>query len=639
MNFKVSSVSSAPSSPDLDTRSVLGEFNVEHSGKYLSGITPSGLTWLLVGHIYGIRDRSGRLSPIQAPGAVLSELLEESSLALAVTKLEGRFVLFQETKDNKLEVAADRYGKTEVFIQETETGANVASDLSLLDEDPASAGFNQEALVHMVTYYGYCPPKRDTIYAGVSRLGVGDFLSLSGKEISVIEVAFDPPKTVTYDDNRHKEYVDHFLGHLRSVGSDVGNVVLLSSGWDSTAILAGLVHIFGSHKVRAVTGRMRLSERSGVCNQFEIDRATKMADHFGVRIDFVDLEYLEHGHEFFVSAAEDMKRNQLYSLNTLSHGKLAEKIKETLTPGEVAFAGEISDGAHNLGFSQYATIFHPSRGFREYSDKMASYMFGPTFFEQFKAGKAEDDPVYGLFRSRNSGLKFDEADKGSEELQFLTSFFLRNGRVPLWSLDNVSLLTAEGRVQYTKKMQERYLLGPAKKLQKDNLYGTYLRLYNTFHWQGSTVRTLSIFADLAGFELDMPYWDGGLQEFLSSMPEDWGRGLDLNETKYPLKWMLKNAIDYPYEMQDGPHAYTYDVDHSFSHYEEVFVHSKMKGVFMAALEGHPYHDLLSRDYFNLAYVDEIVDRYLRGEVLSVSEIVEVAPIALLCVIGWYGKVS
>ena len=35
-------------------------------------------------------------------------------------------------------------------------------------------------------------------------------------------------------------------------------------------------------------------------------------------------------------------------------------------------AGEISDGVHNFGFSQFLTIFHPSLEFREYADKMAS---------------------------------------------------------------------------------------------------------------------------------------------------------------------------------------------------------------------------------------------------------------------------
>ena len=52
--------------------------------------------------------------------------------------------------------------------------------------------------------------------------------------------------------------------------------------------------------------------------------------------------------------------------------------------GKSVFCGEISDGAHNLGFSQFTTIFHTSKHFREYSDKMASYLYGPTFMQIFE---------------------------------------------------------------------------------------------------------------------------------------------------------------------------------------------------------------------------------------------------------------
>jgi hypothetical protein len=40
----------------------------------------------------------------------------------------------------------------------------LASSLDLLPENPAKDGFNQAALIHTLTYYGYCPPKKDTLY-------------------------------------------------------------------------------------------------------------------------------------------------------------------------------------------------------------------------------------------------------------------------------------------------------------------------------------------------------------------------------------------------------------------------------------------------------------------------------------------
>ena len=48
-----------------------------------------------------------------------------------------------------------------------------------------------------------------------------------------------------------------------------------------------------------------------------------------------------------------------YSLTFLNHSILSEKAATIANGGETIFAGEISDGAHNLGFSQYFSIFHP----------------------------------------------------------------------------------------------------------------------------------------------------------------------------------------------------------------------------------------------------------------------------------------
>src|SRR5207237_976636 len=83
--------------------------------------------------------------------------------------------------------------------------------------------------------------------------------------------------------------------------------------------------------------------------------------------------------------------------------------------------------------SQYVTIFHPTLAFREYSDKMASYLFGPTFFGLFLSDQFEDDPIYRLFRARAGAAHFDPPAKDpvARRRQFLASFFLRGARIPL----------------------------------------------------------------------------------------------------------------------------------------------------------------------------------------------------------------
>jgi hypothetical protein len=629
------------SKPFVGTSMVLlnEELRIEVGEGVITGNTSNGSFFSCVGNVVGRRSKDGLLSALESPKDFLVEAIDGMSLTDLVNQLEGRFLIIVVAPDGSCRARADRFAKVEAFVQKTKNGVTLASDLSMLPEDPSLGGFDQASLAHMMTYYGYCPPKRHTIYKDVKRLGVGDTAVLQGGAFEVETDSFVPLATEEYGELEHQKYVDIFLDHLRIAGSSEGNIVYLSSGWDSTAILAGLVYVFGASKVRGVIGRMRYSERSGVCNQIEIDKAQKMAEYFGVKLDMVDFEYVDKGPEFFQSTCSVMRAHQMYSVNALTHGKLAEFTQSLSNGNEVVFAGEISDGAHNLGFSQYATIFHPSYGFREYSDKMASYLFGPTFLSLLQKGEHEKDPIFNLFSSRLEGVKFDAVDPDPEKrtMQLLTSFFLRNGRTPFWSLENSRLLTSEGGSFYTEEMQREYLKEAAENATPKTIYSWYLHLYNSFHWQGSTVRTLSVLGDTYELKTDFPYWDGGLQKFLSAMPEEWGRGLDLNPTKYPLKWMLKNKIDYPYDLQKGPHSYTYDVDHSFNHYEEIFCHSKMKPFLQKAISGKPYHQILSPDVFDLEYIDGLVDDYLENKALAVASIADLAPVVLLSYIGWYGK--
>ena len=220
----------------------------------------------------------------------------------------------------------------------------------------------------------------------------------------------------------------------------------------------------------------------------------------------------------------------------------------------------------------------------------------------------------------------------------MTSLFLRDARLPFWSLDNNNLLTPQGVENYTASMQKTYLSDIAKNMDIDNVYASYLYLYNSFHWQGSTVRSLQTLSDYYSLNTDLPFWNSELQEFLAKMPEEWGRGLDLNPTKYPLKKMLQDKLDYPYDYQKGAHGYTYDVDHSFNHAQETYCYSALVEDFQSGVRSKPYHQILSKDYFDLDYIDSLVDEYISSpKDMSVVSVGKLVSIIMLCYVGWYGK--
>ena len=124
--------------------------------------------------------------------------------------------------------------------------------------------------------------------------------------------------------------------------------------------------------------------------------------------------------------------------------------------------------------------------------------------------------------------------------------------------------------------------------------------------------------DAFNLKCRLPFLDIKLINFLSFMPESWGRGLDFRNTKFPLKWMLKNKIDYPYHLQEGSHAYIYDEDPSFSHLAEVVYGSSWNEVFKKSLNDGKFINLLDDKIFNMSYINEItsefnLDKEVRGQ--------------------------
>lgn len=569
---------------------------------------------------------------VGAVGSIAAQTLEE------LKNLEGRFAaaVIDEQRDAGL-LVADRFGQLDLYYQRVGERTVVGTDLRLLPISRSGGAFDQVALAHTFCVYGHRPAKQQTPYADVQRLGVGEVGSIASGQFRVEPSSFRPKQSTEYGEARLHDYADLLLDAVRRRASADGNVVYLSSGWDSTALLACLVHLFGPNKVRAVIGRMTYADRSGVINQFEIDRARAVADFFGIPLDTVEFDYCRRGPELVDQWGPLFKAHHIASLTGLNHALLAEHTARTRKGDESVFAGEISDGAHNLGFSQFVTIFHPVQGFREYSDKMGSYLFGPTFLQRLVAGDHRDDLIFQLFQSRAGAAVFEEpAPATMRTRQLLSSFFLRPNRLPLWSLQNVRALTAAGRGAYAQAMEDRYLKDAGSEATPETLYGWYLHLYNSFHWQGSTVTTLALTAAAQGLRAALPFWDAPLQEFLSAMPEAWGRGLDLNPTKYPLKWALTHRIKYPMHLQVGPHSYLYDVDPSFSHGAEILYGSALAPCYRRHLARRAYRDVLSREWFDLDYLDAMVRRYLDGVEVRGAEMSDLLSLCLMSTTGWYG---
>ena len=117
----------------------------------------------------------------------------------------------------------------------------------------------------------------------------------------------------------------------------------------------------------------------------------------------------------------------------------------------------------------------------------------------FENNDHDKDQIYNLFKSLNRDIKFDNhkfKSKEDQRLKLLTSFFLTNKRLPLNLNENEKLFTKNGNIIHYRKMQILYLKVASKKIKTDTVYSWYIHLYNSFHWQGSTVSTLTLTSEL-----------------------------------------------------------------------------------------------------------------------------------------------
>ena len=603
-----------------------------------------GRVLLLWGAIYAVSLSNGTLMPTSLSingRETVRNLFSNFPLQEAIDQMEGNFIGLLVKHNHEAILFGDTFNRKELFYTRKGGGVVASTGLKAVIQAADKIHYSQNVLVNLLTVYGYYAPKKHTIYENICRLGVGERLHITAQGVSLEKKPFQPLRTRPYGLREHHEYAELMQSAVKIRASSRCNWVFMSSGFDSSTILAILVNQYGPEKVRCLIGRMKYSERSGVINQYELDRAAKIAEYFGVHTDQVDFDLTgEECIDLWKEIAPRLRDQHLYAHSSYNFYRLAGFVAKNGDKEDAVFVGSISDGAHNLGFAQFATILeHPDLGFREYSDKMASYLFGPSFFRRVLEGKIEDDFVYQMMKQRAGNVEFYDAKEMNEyerKIKYLASFFHRNRRIPFFGLHNSSLVTPDGAEAFEKEMTEVYLKEVAEKLAPETIYSCLLYLYNSYYWQGSTERSMVAgVLDLMGKTITSPYWDGRLQRFLSQMPENWGRGLELRPTKYPLKWMLQNGLDYPLHLQIGPHSYLYDVNPQFSHTSEFLFGSALKFYLQERVRNHPYEKVLQPSHFNLNYIHSIVDEYVAGKEFGGSKMNDLLSIVNLCLVGWY----
>ncbi|MEP9411500.1 MAG: hypothetical protein HRF42_08855 [Candidatus Brocadia sp.] len=468
-------------------------------------------------------------------------------------------------------------------------------------------------------------PKKHTVYKDVRRLGINEIVYWDSKNIKIQRLEDRPVKITEYGDSELERCWEIMQHAIYSRASQIENWVSVSGGWDSTFILTSLVKEFGVSKTMPIIGIMNYSHKGHPYNPYEIKKVKSISRFLGLKLEEVNFDLSsQNAPLYWESIKDDMKGNHLYYFGAYGSYRLGENISRGgINKGSVLFNGDMADSIFNFGYSQYVTIKHSVLSFCEYADKMANYLYGPHFYRKLLNGIYKDDFIFQLFKFRYANTHFNDDVNESASLieRYLLPFIFGSPRIPFVDIFLNQPFKSEGIKIFYQWLSDEYLHPLYRNIEPETLYYWFMYCYRNFHFQGFNGNQWRVGANYYGVESCQPFFDSLLIDFCCSMPEDWGRGLSFKSVKYPLKWLLKNKLDFPIEIiEQGPHSYVMETDkNALSPTGQLLYESGMTQYFKDVIKTCHYKELLDDRYFDYDFIDKIIEDYCCGKSVGIQE--------------------
>lgn len=607
----------------------------------LGFVLKDGSSIYLYGDIFYYRRSDGSIKLIDSDSNnYIKNIFSENCLKDIISNLEGQYIgIYVDKQNGCIKLFTDRYARPDTFYTHDGLDFYLATDLDYIFRK-VKPEYDQKMLAHVFLVYGWYTPKGLTIYKNVKQISVGEIITLSESGINSEKIKFKPLDIVQYEDGDLEDYYKILRESVISRANRGGKTwVSSSSGWDSSILLGILVDEFGARDVGMLTGSMKYSHETETINKYEINKINRIGEFYGIKPEIVDLDFMSK------TASDNWKKDlpyfkskHMYTYATNNFANLSRGLRNVAGEGQTIFNGETSDSFHNFGFSQFTTFFHTKKTFTEYADKMNCYLYGPSFFKSVLDGTYEKDKVFQIFKKMMGSVEFANGWSEKEDTieSLLFPFFYGSPRVPFAITYNSPALTSKGKKAIYDFPFREYMPEVLSDISEHNIYSILVYLYLSFHSQGSTVGIHNHAMEYNGHKSRAPFNDYRMIEFLSKAPENWGRGLELNNTKFPLKWVAKNKIRFPYGFLDeGPHAYLYDVMEGFSLFAEITYRSGVTELFKDSVKSKPYKELLLDEYFDVQYLDNLCDDYLQGKEAKGQDFNSLVSLITLCITGWY----
>ena len=476
------------------------------------------IKYLFFGKINGFFDK-GKFNK-------LSNFKLKSKINLLINKkyiLDGNYFFLKANK-NKIELKIDDKGLYDIFYSNIKNNICFSNSLTVIkDKISDKLSLDNFSVLTALSSLSKRPPSKRTFFNEIKRLDSNSSNILHKKNFKIKENLFIPKETKQpLNDKSFLKKYQNELFSFSNIGKNKYKVLFMSSGWDSLMILKLLVDRFGKKRVKPLIARLKFSKSTKNFNQYELDKAKKICDHFKIKLNYTDVDYKKI--KSYIKETEKIANDKMLTgtFAFFLHYRLIKIGNKKFGPADF-FSGEISDGSHNFGFSQYLTLVdNDSNGYREYCDKMMNYLFGPTFFQSVLKKNFLKDPIFNFLSSKlKIKLKKIKFNKKNIFKNFMQSMFVVSNRFPLNS-EISPFLNKKKQKEYLDTFNNDYLKN-IKFKNNNQIYSCYLHLYNKFHWQGSTVRPAYHVANNFSSNFINIFWNANTQQTLSTMPESFGR--------------------------------------------------------------------------------------------------------------------
>lgn len=532
---------------------------------------------------------------------------------------EGIFVILIIT-NHKISIINDYYKQFEIFYINSKDYFYVSNSIDNLNyfllNKNKQIDFNPVSIINTLNVYGNFSLKKDTIFKQIKRIGMSEYLTFnSSYNLLVFKDKFKPLSV--NKDIKVEEFQKVFLEAVKLRSSKSYNWIFMSSGWDSSSVLAALTQFVPKNKIKPIIAKVRFSKKYGFVNTFEVRKAKKICKHYGVKLLILNVDLTDKKYSSKLSLFAKFWRGlNLYSLQSFNQFCLSEYIqKKKYSHDDVVFNGDLSDTFQNFGFSQYAGILsHEDLNFREYFDKMCTYLFSGNFLIKSLNSNFFKDEIYNfILKLKNIKVNFKKKDNLiNKKFKFLSPLYLSKNRLPFENIINSEIYKKSGLKLYFDELKNKYFNEVLKKLDKKNIYSCIIYLYQSFHAQSAQVRSMTSAPRVYNIKTATPFRDRDVVKYFEQMPEKFGRGLELKPTKFPLKKMLKN-LNFPREVQIGPHSYLYDTDARWNAKEDIIYNSPASKVFKDIIKKIDLNKIFDSKFFNVNLIKKFTKDYLNNK--------------------------